>query len=303
MSVSKREEQPSIESKEQRACPKCRFCGHPIAKSIGYVEGFQDPHRWSLWECQECWVQFVDNSEHEVDLARFYEQFYSADGPVGERCAEGLVSNWRWRRQVRIVRALLPPRVNRRVLDVGCNSGQFLASLPVDIERHGVEASQHAAELAQRKGILVHHGLFKEGLYPESFFDAVTAFAIIEHLVDPAAFLREVRRLLRHGGLLAIMTGDPSSYRARLTGLKWPLYIPPAHQFFFPARCLDSRLQQLDLYKVRHFYSAGGMIGADAPLLRGALKSFYAGVEFLPWINRIPIFDHYYSYYRLSKPH
>lgn len=236
-----------------------------------------------------------------MDLRQFYEDFYAADGPEGHRSAEGLVSPWRWRRQVRILKALLPRDAHNRVLDIGCNSGQFLTTLPDDMEKYGVEASGRAAVLARRNGVNVYHGAFVEGLYPESFFSAVTAFAIIEHLIDPAAFLREVRRLLCHNGVLAIMTGDPSSFRARFLGLKWALYTPPAHQFFFPAQSLDMRLRQLNLIKVRHFYSAGGMVGTSIPFLKLTLKSIYAAMEFLPWMNRIPIFDHYYSYYRLNK--
>ena len=293
--------QASIASGQAFVAPTCRFCGERKSALRGRVAGFHDPRHWSIWECMDCGVQFVGADEHEVDIAGFYEHFYAAQGPAGERCAEGLVSPWRWRRQARILKSILPAGANRRVLDIGCNSGQFLAALPADIEKHGVEVSERAAALAAAAGIHVHHGLFKEGLYPESFFSAVTAYAIIEHLVDPAGFLREVRRLLCGGGILALMTGDVTSFRARANGLGWPLYIPPAHQFFFSARCLDTRLEELGLSKVRHFYSAGGMVETQAPLLRAAFKAMYAAVEFAPWVNRIPIFDHYYSYYRLFK--
>jgi len=168
------------------------------------------------------------------------------------------------------------------------------------VDKYGVEVSARAAALASRAGVRVHHGFFAEGLYPESFFSAVSAFAIIEHLTDPAGFLREVRRLLQRDGILAIMTGDASSWRARYLGLKWQLYTPPAHQFFFPASCLDAHLRDLDLVKVGHFYSAGGMVGTDIALFRLPLKLSYAAAEFLPWMNKAPIFDHYYSYYQLK---
>jgi SAM-dependent methyltransferase len=164
-----------------------------------------------------------------------------------------------------------------------------------------VELSRHAAERATAANIEVHHGTFQDNLYPESFFSGVSAFAVIEHLVDPSAFLLEVRRVLKDGGVFALMTGDPDSFRARILGRRWRLYTPPAHQFFFPAKSLDARLRELGFSKLTHFYSAGGMVGPVASIMRLPLKVVYVVAEMMPIVNRLPVLDHYYAYYRLMK--
>jgi len=197
---------------------------------------------------------------------------------------------------------LLGRSERHRVVDIGCNSGQFLLTLPGSVDRYGVELSHSAAARASASHIQVHRGAFERDLYPESFFSGVCAFAIIEHLLDPSAFLSEVRRVLRNGGVCALMTGDPGSLRARLLGRKWRLYTPPAHQFFFPARALDARMKELGFSKIAHFYSAGGMVGPTAPWFKLPLKVLYALAEMVPLFNRLPVLDHYYAYYRLTKP-
>ena len=281
---------------------RCRFCSSGQTKPFLRVAGFYHPDEWTVWRCAECGVQFIDAEEHSVNLETFYDQFYAPDGPAGADSAEGLVSPWRWRRQVRILMPLLGRSERHRVIDIGCNSGQFLLTLPGSVDRYGVERSQTAAARASASQIRVHRGAFQRDLYPESFFSGVCAFAIIEHLLDPSGFLSEVRRVLKNGGVCVLMTGDPDSLRARFLGRRWRLYTPPSHQFFFPARSLDARMKQLGFTKIAHFYSAGGMVGPAAPLVRFPLKVLYAVAEMMPLFNRLPVLDHYYAYYRLTKP-
>ncbi len=42
--------------------------------------------------------------------------------------------------------------------------------------------------------------------YPDGFFRAITCISVIEHGVDPAAYLREMSRILRPGGVLLTST-------------------------------------------------------------------------------------------------
>lgn len=95
----------------------------------------------------------------------------------------------------------------RRVLEVGCASGQTLAYMR---ERGaeftvGVEHSTKAAALAAERGVtqvilgdIEHIDL---DLEPCSF-DLLIAGHVLEHLADPWAVLRRLRRLLRTGGQL-----------------------------------------------------------------------------------------------------
>ena len=50
--------------------------------------------------------------------------------------------------------------------------------------------------------------------FPDSSFDAAVCFEVIEHVADPAALVRELARVLRPGGTLAIST--PNARMERL---------------------------------------------------------------------------------------
>src|SRR5215207_4295714 len=49
--------------------------------------------------------------------------------------------------------------------------------------------------------------------YSESYFDAVIAFGVAEHLEHPADLVREVKRVLKKDGVLVISASDKLAYR------------------------------------------------------------------------------------------
>lgn len=109
----------------------------------------------------------------------------------------------------------------QRVLDLGCGEGAFAAAL----EQAGAHVV--AADVAReplRRAAARHSGLELllledgEAGWPldDASFDVVWAGEVIEHVLDTAGWLSEVRRVLRPGGLLALST--PQLGRAGLLG-------------------------------------------------------------------------------------
>jgi len=82
----------------------------------------------------------------------------------------------------------------RYLLDIGCAKGHFVESFK-HIETYGVDLSN---------GFDVE----KEGLkgFKDHSFDYITMLAVIEHLRNHKAVLKECRRIIKPGGLLIITT-------------------------------------------------------------------------------------------------
>ena len=134
---------------------------------------------------------------------------------------ESVLRSHRWR-TVENSAAYLIPRLTpgADVLDVGCGPG----TITVDIARRvapgrvvGMDAAPDAVEAAraaaERAGVSV---LFQVGdVYaleaPDDSFDVVHAHQVLQHLADPVAALREMRRVCRPGGVVA---ARDSIYRA-----------------------------------------------------------------------------------------
>jgi 2-polyprenyl-3-methyl-5-hydroxy-6-metoxy-1,4-benzoquinol methylase len=97
------------------------------------------------------------------------------------------------------------PEASRRVLDVGCGAGFFggaLKQMSAGREVWGIEINPTAAGEAKDKIDKVLVGDVEsvmKGL-PEGYFDCAVFNDVLEHLVDPEAVLRELKRHLTPDG-------------------------------------------------------------------------------------------------------
>jgi 2-polyprenyl-3-methyl-5-hydroxy-6-metoxy-1,4-benzoquinol methylase len=117
--------------------------------------------------------------------------------------------HWWFEGRRRIVRDLLhthlKPRATRRILDVGCGTGGMFPLLSSFGHTEGADGSPEAIAYATQRfpGFTVHHVSLPERL-PDSEWDVITAFDVIEHLDDPVACLRTMREHLVDDGQIVI---------------------------------------------------------------------------------------------------
>ena len=112
-------------------------------------------------------------------------------------------------------------RPGMRLLDCGCGPGNItvdLAKLVAPGEVVGVDLSE--ADLASGRDLALTRGVanvrFEQAnLYwlpfADGAFDVAFAHSVLEHLGDPLAALKEMRRVLRSGGMVGI--ADPAWHR------------------------------------------------------------------------------------------
>lgn len=93
-------------------------------------------------------------------------------------------------------------RVDSRVLDAGCGSGEFLRTLVgVGAMARGVDPAPGMVALA---GLDAHLGDFDALPWPDATFDVVTAINALQFADDSLAALAEARRVTRPGGFIAV---------------------------------------------------------------------------------------------------
>lgn len=94
-------------------------------------------------------------------------------------------------------------------LDIGAGFGELVEALrdvlPAGSRIRGIEPMAVKAAHARARGLLV--GSERLSQVTDSF-DFVSLINVFSHLPDPGGFLAEIRRLVRPGGTLVLMTGN-----------------------------------------------------------------------------------------------
>ncbi|MRR31052.1 class I SAM-dependent methyltransferase, partial [bacterium] len=142
-------------------------------------------------------------------------------------------------------RAVLHEKTSGSLLDVGCATGIFLETMGAapSWQLRGVEISEHAARIARdQKNLDVVTGTLEQAKFADGQFDVVTLWDVLEHLHDPAGSLKEIRRILKPGGVLVFRVPNGGSLDARLFGPYWAGLEPPRHLFVFDQKTLTAFL-------------------------------------------------------------
>jgi 2-polyprenyl-3-methyl-5-hydroxy-6-metoxy-1,4-benzoquinol methylase len=106
---------------------------------------------------------------------------------------------------IRMEMAVLVPASCRRLLEVGCGSGEFAASIKATLgcEAWGVEPNSSAAkEAATKLDRTLADSFHSELALPTGFFDCIVFNDVLEHMIDPDAALRYARKLLTPEGVV-----------------------------------------------------------------------------------------------------
>jgi 2-polyprenyl-3-methyl-5-hydroxy-6-metoxy-1,4-benzoquinol methylase len=102
----------------------------------------------------------------------------------------------------------------QRMLDIGCDTGAFLivAKEELGIIPVGIDVAGRAAAVARSNGIEAYQTDLEDAPETLTGFCAITAIDLIEHVANPAGFLREVGRRLQPGGPVYLETPNIQSF-------------------------------------------------------------------------------------------
>jgi SAM-dependent methyltransferase len=136
---------------------------------------------------------------------------------------ESVLRSHRWRTAENSAAYLVPHLSSgATVLDVGCGPGTITADLATLVTPGRVtalEVTEAALDLARAE--ITRRGVDNVGFavgdvqalqFPDDTFDVVHAHQVLQHLAEPVAALREMRRVTRPGGLVAVRDSDYAAF-------------------------------------------------------------------------------------------
>jgi 2-polyprenyl-6-hydroxyphenyl methylase / 3-demethylubiquinone-9 3-methyltransferase len=194
-----------------------------------------------------------------------------------EALPEGLQPPYRAQRLAFLLEHVAP---GAAVLDVGCGEGHFTSALARAARTAvGIDVAAEPLRRARARDPALDVRLAPaEGPWPlpDVGFDAVWAGEVIEHVADTAAWLSEIRRVLRSDGSLVLSTpahGPLARLRLGLSARAFEAHFDPRsdHLRFYTRRALRTLLADFG-FEQTQTRELGGLPGARRVLLIAARR-------------------------------
>lgn len=173
---------------QYRPCP---ICGHLESKSLLFFENFQFfsdadiPKQVDLHEkqCRNCGAIYLNPCYSNEGFSILFDEAGKSYGSTEGRPNEQI--NWLNERNLL--------KDNFKILDIGCGTGHFLASLPNNVNKVGVDIDAPSIELAKESSPEIEFicSGFDDLEYNEPI-DIITMFHVLEHLPNPKATLQRL---------------------------------------------------------------------------------------------------------------
>jgi 2-polyprenyl-3-methyl-5-hydroxy-6-metoxy-1,4-benzoquinol methylase len=169
-----------------------------------------------------------------------------------------------------------------RVLDVGCGEGRFTKELMgMGARAVGIDVAEEPLRRARARHPELELRLVAEDdpwELADSSFDVVWAGEVIEHVADTAAWLSEVRRVLRSGGSLLVSTPDHDRLtlmRLALSRRAFAAHFDPRgeHLRFYSRETLTRLIADFGFEQINVRRSGRRTAGGRGPLLAHAIRS------------------------------
>jgi SAM-dependent methyltransferase len=203
-----------------RACP---VCGEENSRTLIFSQRFSEPSAhgihggYDVVVCDRCGMGYALDPPAQA----FFDDYYGALAKKDEMLdpAAGFAESAATiARNDHSLRNILPhAKTGARVLEVGCYTGYLLSRIAAavpDALTVGLDPSSFAAAVGrQRHGLDIRVGKIFDQL-GIGRFDVVIAMHVLEHVVDPGAFVDRLRRFLSTDGRLYVEVPDATGFRS-----------------------------------------------------------------------------------------
>ncbi|MEK7463115.1 MAG: class I SAM-dependent methyltransferase [Patescibacteria group bacterium] len=206
-----------------------------------------------IYKCFSCGIYFIDRDKLAIDFDRYYSGQCLDNDYIEDEMGRRKAFN-----KALVVIKNIQREKNIKLLDIGCGPGFFLAEAQKNgFEVYGLEPSLEGCGFARKnlklKNIVCGSAINLDGNFHGNF-DVISAFDVIEHVLDPIQFLKNINKKLNPEGLVVITTPLIDSLFAKLLGNKWYALIP-SHLTYFTGNSFEDICESLGfviIYKRYH---------------------------------------------------
>lgn len=208
----------------------CNYCGsksHTVLFESMDHRYMQTEDTFKVAQCNDCGFVFLNPRPTLESIQAFYPAHFFTGTDTAKKQKKYALELGKLRSK--------PPG---KLLDIGTRNGDFV-KYAIDQGWEG-EGLENASEAKNPFGITIHRDF---STIPKDTFDAVTSWAVFEHLHDPMHFFQETFRVLKPGGEFVFLVPNFDSPRSKLMEME----DIPRHVIFFTPKTAENFLNKAGL--------------------------------------------------------
>lgn len=173
-----------------------------------YPTAFSKPERFpaTLWQCSHC--GFVQQEISDC-LIEFMQKIYSQDSFISTPPGVSSWGNFR----ARVISDYLERFLDSpgSIIEIGCHNGFLLSELQKKYSCRAVGIEPGAVQNVP-KNITFINDFFPSKSLGDEKFDVIICQAVLEHVFDPLAFLKTIKKHLNPSGIVFIQVPDNTGH-------------------------------------------------------------------------------------------
>jgi len=171
------------------------------------------------------------------------------------------------------------------LLELGCFTGKLLEEAQkFGFKAYGVDFYKPAVEFGRSKGRNIHFGEIYDAAFKDSFFSCIILNHVFEHLKDPIRCVKQLNRILKYNGILAINIPTHKALMRHIMGQHWMSWCPHIHRFFYTKKALEDIIVKNSQLKPIYIHQKGRLEPVTIGWFRNKAKDIIAG--FASLINK-----------------
>lgn len=207
-------------------------------------------HEFAVVRCSDCDHVFVNPRLQQAISDDIYARYWRSLEPPKVRTSD-------YGRYV--CRQLAALHSRGELLDFGCGWGSLLNAARLEGWRAtGLEVDERKVAFCTEQGLTAVYGDLLDQPFPADTFDAALAEQVFEHLYTPVAYMKELHRVLKPGGMLYVAVPNLGGIEAKMRGEKWDLVHPVSHVRYFDRRSLAGMAERCGFEVLRPAYVKRG---------------------------------------------
>jgi SAM-dependent methyltransferase len=224
---------------------QCCICEVEDAELVGVGKDFEyntSADTFSTLRCRSCGLVYLNPRPNVSEFEKIYPSNYHAFDFSKKEF--GIVYKIRSRLEAtRLLSCCKGLPANARILDVGCGDGFHLNLLRQYGQKswslEGIDIDKRAVDMAKNSGLTVHRGSVETIDLPQNNYDLAFMIQTIKHLEKPVEVLQGIRKFLKPGGKLLIVTDNTGSLDFKFSKKNyWGGYHFPRHWNLFNRKSL-----------------------------------------------------------------